>query len=101
MCIIHITSLKVSICWQIFTHYFLYSLLLPGIPYEITTYTSNISSAGTDADVYVVLYGQDAATSHKSLCPSGKERKKRFGKGQVDRFVIEVRVPLVKLLIPG
>ena len=61
-----------------------------GIPYEITTYTSDIRSAGTEADVYVVLYGRDMCTSQKSLCPNKNDRKKRFNKGEVAKFVVEV-----------
>ena len=61
-----------------------------GIPYEITTYTSDVRGAGTEADVYVVLYGRDACTSQKSLCPNKSDRKKLFNKGEVGKFVVEV-----------
>jgi len=62
-----------------------------GIPYEITTYTSgDVRGAGTEADVYVVLYSRDTCTSHKSLCPNKADRKKRFSKGEVSKFVVEV-----------
>lgn len=61
-----------------------------GIPYEITTYTSDISGASTDADVYVVLYGKEEATQKKSLCHSKRERKEHFKRGAMDKFVIEV-----------
>jgi len=61
-----------------------------GIPYEVTTYTSDIRGAGTEADVYVVLYGQDSCTSQKSLCPNKNDRKKLFSTGEVAKFVVEV-----------
>jgi len=61
-----------------------------GIPYEITTYTSDVRGAGTEADVYVVLYSKDVCTSQKSLCPNKNDRKKRFNRGEVARFVVEV-----------
>ena len=61
-----------------------------GIPYEITTHTSDMSNSGTNADVYVVLYGQESCTEKKSLCSSKSERKKCFERGQVDKFVLEV-----------
>lgn len=61
-----------------------------GVPYEITTYTSDVSGAGTDSDVFVVLYGRDTCTQQKSLCPNKKERKKCFERNQMDKFVIEV-----------
>ena len=67
-----------------------------GIPYEITTYTSNIRGAGTEADVYVVLYGRDICTSQKSICPNKNDRKKRFNKGEVAKFVVEVLSNSVK-----
>nr|KAG5694176.1 hypothetical protein BaRGS_016022 [Batillaria attramentaria] len=62
----------------------------PCIPYEITTYTSDISGASTDADVYIVLYGKDECTQKKSLCTSKRERKEKFKRGAVDKFVIEL-----------
>jgi len=65
-------------------------LNVTGIPYEITTYTSDVRGAGTEADVYVVLYGRDACTSQKSLCPNKSDRKKLFNKGEVGKFVVEV-----------
>ena len=66
--------------------------LLSGIPYEITTYTSDKSGASTDADVYVALYGKDDATQKKSLCHSKRERKDRFKRAAMDKFVVEVRL---------
>ncbi|XP_074659812.1 lipoxygenase homology domain-containing protein 1-like [Tubulanus polymorphus] len=62
----------------------------PCIPYEITTYTSDMGSASTDADVFVVLYGVDTCTEQKSLCSSKQERKKCFRRGQKDKFVVEL-----------
>ena len=66
--------------------------LLTGIPYEITVHTSDVSGAGTDADVYVVLYGRDIATQQKSLCSNKRERKKCFEKAATNKFVLEVRI---------
>ncbi|GFN87702.1 hypothetical protein PoB_001420800 [Plakobranchus ocellatus] len=62
----------------------------PCIPYEVTTYTSDISSAGTDAMVYVVLYGKESATQQKNLCTSKREAKQRFNRADVDKFVVEM-----------
>ena len=59
-------------------------------PYEITVYTGDVSGAGTDADVYVVLFGKEKSTSQKSLCVNKQERKKYFERKSVDKFVIEV-----------
>ena len=68
-------------------------MMMIGIPYEITTYTSDIRGAGTEADVYVVLYGRDACTSQKSICANKNDRKKLFNKGEVAKFVVEVIFP--------
>ncbi|XP_048241483.1 lipoxygenase homology domain-containing protein 1-like isoform X2 [Haliotis rufescens] len=63
---------------------------VPCIPYEITTYTSDRSGAGTDADVFVVLYGKETCTLQKPLCNTKRERKEKFNKGSADKFVIEL-----------
>ena len=65
-------------------------LFSPGLSYEITTYTTDRSGASTDADVYVVLYGKEIATSQKSLCSTKAERKSSFKKGAKDTFIVEV-----------
>ncbi|XP_078666046.1 lipoxygenase homology domain-containing protein 1-like isoform X1 [Branchiostoma floridae x Branchiostoma belcheri] len=62
----------------------------PYVPYEIITYTSDVSGAGTDADVYVVLFGRDSQTEQKSLCGNKKERKEKFEKAQKDIFIVEM-----------
>ena len=59
-------------------------------PYEITVYTSDLSRAGTDADVYIVLFGKEKSTTQKSLCANKQERKQYFERKSVDKFVIEV-----------
>ena len=66
--------------------------LMLGVPYEVTTYTSDKRGAGTEADVYVVLYGRDTCTSQKSLCSNKNDRKKLFNKGEVAKFVVEVTI---------
>lgn len=44
-------------------------------------YTSDVSGAGTEADVYVVLYGRDGMqTEQTSLCNNKDERKSKFKK---------------------
>src|SRR6218665_659891 len=66
------------------------SVTCTGIPYEITTYTSELSGAGTSADVYIVLYGRNICTAQKSLCINKQDRKKAFEKGKCSKFIIEV-----------
>ncbi|XP_077976546.1 lipoxygenase homology domain-containing protein 1-like isoform X1 [Styela clava] len=61
------------------------------VPYEFAVTTSDVSGAGTDANVYVVLYGRDGIqTEQVSLCPNKDDRKSKFEKKQTDTFVIEM-----------
>lgn len=48
-------------------------------------YTSDVSGAGTDANVFIVLYGRDGMLTQKTnLCSSKDERKGKFNKKSVD-----------------
>lgn len=48
-------------------------------------------SAGTDADVFIVLYGRNAVcTLQKSLCVNKRERRMYFERGAEDMFIVEV-----------
>ncbi|XP_071954737.1 lipoxygenase homology domain-containing protein 1-like [Antedon mediterranea] len=60
------------------------------VPYEITVYTSDVNGAGTDSDVFVVLFGMDTNTTQKSLCENKKQRKECFERKKVDKFVVEL-----------
>ncbi|CAN9504554.1 unnamed protein product [Ophioblennius macclurei] len=63
----------------------------PFVPYEIKTFTSDVFGAGTDADVYIVLYGRDAVcTQQKSLCVNKRERRMYFERGAEDMFIVEL-----------
>lgn len=84
----HITLLlrvfAISINWLFF--YFIV------VPYEIKIFTSDVFGAGTDADVFIVLYGRDAVCSQqKSLCVNKRERRMYFERGAEDMFIVEVR----------
>ena len=46
--------------------------------------------AGTSANVYLVLYGSDAATEEVVLADTSKKKKDSFKRGSVDQFVKEV-----------
>lgn len=62
------------------------------VPYEIKIFTSDIFGAGTDADVFIVLYGRDAVcTQQKSLCVNKRERRMYFERGAEDMFIVEVQ----------
>lgn len=63
------------------------------MPYEIKIYTSDVFAAGTDADVFIVLYGRNAAcTQQKHLCVNKRERRLYFERGAEDMFIVEVSV---------
>ncbi len=56
--------------------------------YNISVYTGKVSGAGTDANVYIVLYGVNGDSGVIDLVQS-KTHKNKFEKGQVDEFVIK------------
>ncbi|XP_063957148.1 lipoxygenase homology domain-containing protein 1-like [Lytechinus pictus] len=60
------------------------------VPYEVTVFTSDVSGAGTDADVFIVLYGREVVTTQKSLCDNKKKRKECFERNCEDMFVVEL-----------
>ncbi|CAG5986167.1 unnamed protein product [Menidia menidia] len=63
----------------------------PFVPYEIKVFTSDMFAAGTDADVFIVLYGRDAVcTQQKSLCVNKRERRMYFERGAEDMFIVEL-----------
>ncbi|MBN3300355.1 LOXH1 protein, partial [Amia calva] len=63
----------------------------PVVPYEITTFTSDVFGAGTNADVFIVLYGRDGiCTQQKSLCVNKRERQMYFERGSADKFIVEL-----------
>uniref|UniRef100_A0A8C0ZH30 Lipoxygenase homology PLAT domains 1 n=1 Tax=Cyanistes caeruleus TaxID=156563 RepID=A0A8C0ZH30_CYACU len=64
---------------------------IPFVPYEITVYTSDIFGAGTDADVFIVLYGSDGTcTQQKSLCLNKREQRMYFERNSVNQFIVEL-----------
>ncbi|KAH0627806.1 hypothetical protein JD844_008220 [Phrynosoma platyrhinos] len=64
---------------------------VPFVPYEVTVFTSDIFGAGTDADVYIVLYGADGVcTQQKSLCQNKRERRMFFERFSVNQFIVEL-----------
>lgn len=70
------------------------------VPYEIKIFNSDIFAAGTDADVFIILYGQNGVcTSQKSLCVNKRERRMYFERGVEDMFIIEVNEQIVSVLL--
>ncbi|KAJ8405697.1 hypothetical protein AAFF_G00316770 [Aldrovandia affinis] len=64
---------------------------IPFVPYEITTFTSDLFGAGTDANVFIVLYGKNAlCTEQKYLCVNKRERRLFFERNAEDMFIVEL-----------
>lgn len=61
------------------------------VPYEIILYTSDVFAAGTDANIFIVIYGCDAVcTQQKYLCTNKREQKLFFERKSASRFIMEV-----------
>lgn len=65
------------------------------MPYEIVVYTSDKRGADTSANPYIVIYGDEIRTQQTELCKNKAERKDKFKRGAVDRFVLEVNFRLL------
>ncbi|CAL8278491.1 unnamed protein product [Merluccius merluccius] len=63
----------------------------PFVPYEIKIFTSDLFGAGTDADVFITLYGcGTVCTQQRHLCVTKRERKMYFKRGAEDMFIVEM-----------
>lgn len=68
-------------------------VFLLDVPYEIVVYTSDLSGAGSDSNIFVTLYGSGGqSTDQILLTDTKKKRKECFNRGSVDVFVREVRL---------
>lgn len=66
------------------------------MPYEIKIFTSDEFCAGTDADVFIALYGhKGVSTQQKHLCVNKRERRLYFERGAEDMFIVEVSVKVL------
>ncbi|XP_011477254.1 lipoxygenase homology domain-containing protein 1-like [Oryzias latipes] len=66
-------------------------LYTPFVPYEIKIFSTDVFCAGTDADVFIVLYGQNGlCTQQKHLCVNKRERRMYFERGAEDMFIVEL-----------
>jgi hypothetical protein len=59
---------------------------LASVTYRITLYTGDVGSAGTDANVYITLYGSQGTSAERALDKSGNDRER----GDVDVYSIEM-----------
>uniref|UniRef100_G3T1Y4 Lipoxygenase homology PLAT domains 1 n=1 Tax=Loxodonta africana TaxID=9785 RepID=G3T1Y4_LOXAF len=63
----------------------------PFVPYEITLYTSDVFAAGTDANIFIIIYGCEAVcTQQKYLCTNKREQKLFFERKSASRFIVEL-----------
>ncbi|KAL2778056.1 lipoxygenase homology domain-containing protein 1 isoform 1 [Daubentonia madagascariensis] len=66
-------------------------LYTPFVPYEIILYTSDVFASGTDANIFIVIYGCDAVcTQQKYLCTNKREQKLFFERKSASRFIVEL-----------
>ena len=76
-------------------------IVFPVVPYEIKIFTSDVFCAGTDADVFIVLYGgKGVCTQQKHLCVNKRERRLYFERAAEDMFIVEVCEPLAWSSLP-
>ena len=61
------------------------------MPYEIIVYTSDVTGAGTSAEVSMVICGVENSTEEFVLADTSKKKKEAFKRGKADMFVREVR----------
>lgn len=54
--------------------------------YTITTFTSDLKGAGTDANVFIILYGDISSSSRQKLLASYNS----FDRGSIDTFTLEL-----------
>ncbi|XP_048580672.1 uncharacterized protein LOC5511245 isoform X3 [Nematostella vectensis] len=60
----------------------------PNISYHLAIKTADVPNAGTDANVYFQLIGEDGETEKIQLRQGGKAEK-RFERGRTDKFIVE------------
>ena len=61
------------------------SLLFTEVPYEIEVHTGDVRGAGTNSNVFVVLYGKDGKKSEEIWLRSKTDN---FERAQVDKFKV-------------
>ena len=54
------------------------------IPYEVTVYTGDVRGAGTNANVFLVMYGENGKSDRFDL----GNKSDNFERAQVDKFKV-------------
>ena len=62
------------------------------IPYEVTIWTGDVKGAGTDANVFLQMYGENGKTDEVLL----RNKTDNFEKAAIDKFKVS-RICLVRL----
>lgn len=60
------------------------SIVVVGIPYEVTVWTSDVRGSGTNANVFIQLYGEEGKTEEYQL----RNRTDNFEQAQCDKFKV-------------
>ena len=71
-------------------HNLLHSILLSVHTYEVHVYTGDVKSAGTDANVFLTMFGENGDTGERALSKSETHRDK-FERGQV-RNIVRIQI---------
>jgi len=58
------------------------------LPYEVTVTTGDLLKAGTDADVFLQLYGEDGKSEEMKL----RNRTDNFERKAVDKFKVHCAI---------
>lgn len=61
---------------------------LPLIPYQVSVHTADKRGAGTDANVFINMFGERGDTGDRPLLKSSTNRNK-FERKQIDEFIVE------------
>lgn len=54
------------------------------IPHEVTVYTGDVRGAGTNANVFLVMYGENGKSDQFDL----RNKSDNFERGQADKFKV-------------
>jgi hypothetical protein len=66
--------------------YLMFFFLFPTeIPYEVVVYTGDVRGAGTNANVVLVLYGENGKSEEFSL----RNKSDNFERAQVNKFKVK------------
>ncbi len=69
-------------------NYNLFTFVIPATSYHISVKTGDERSAGTDANVFIKLFGKDGDTGMLPL-KQAENNKNKFERGRTDKFIVE------------